>query len=165
MVQPTAAMKKIIKAIREDKKYKEAKEEPAMRDDGGKLKWHLVPYPFLLELVKVFHGGALKYFDEAWRKGMSYSRIYRSMESHYAKWMCSTSSYDKELGTHHLAMVAWGCCVLYMYEVVFKFDKFDDRPDKGTLHDAAFDYMDAGESLPSVPEEARTSPPPRTFIK
>ena len=57
------------------------------------------------------------------------------------KWQMSNSSYDKELGTHHLLMVAWGCFVLYMYEVVIKNgSRFDDRPDKGLLTDEEFEY-------------------------
>jgi hypothetical protein len=39
-------------------------------------------------------------------------------------------------------MVAWGCFVLYMYEVVFGRSDLDNRPDKGTLKDEDFDYVD-----------------------
>ena len=111
------------------------------RDDGGKLKWHLMPVPALLALIKVFHGGAIKYADDQWRLGMKFSRIYRSMISHFMKWLASNSSYDKELGTHHLMMVAWGCFVLYMYEVVYKFVDYDDRPEKGLLTDEDFEFI------------------------
>ena len=112
-----------------------------MRDDGGKLKWHLLPIPALLALIKVFHGGSIKYADDQWRLGMKFSRIYRSMISHFMKWLASDSSYDKELGTHHLMMVAWGCFVLYMYEIMYKFTKYDDRPEKGMLTDADFEFI------------------------
>ena len=64
------------------------------------------------------------------------------MISHLNKWLCTDSSYDKELGTHHLMMVAWGCFVLYMYEVVFGRSDLDNRPDKGTLKDEDFDCVD-----------------------
>jgi len=113
----------------------------AVRDDDGKMKWHLLPVPALLALCKVFHGGAIKYNDDNWRKGLKYSRIYRSMISHFMKWLASDSSYDKELGTHHLMMVAWGCFVLYMYEVIYKFVDLDDRTEKDTLTDEDFEFL------------------------
>lgn len=117
--------------------------KPGVRDDGGKLKWHLLPVPALLAFMKVFHGGALKYAEDQWRGGMKYSRVYRSMISHFMKWLASNSSYDKELGTHHLMMVAWGCFVLYMYEVIYNFVQYDDRPEKGLLSDEDFEYIGA----------------------
>ena len=113
-----------------------------MRKDTGKLKWHLVPIPAMVAFTKVWHAGSIKYEEEQWRGGMLYSRIYRPMMSHLNKWLCTDSSYDKELGTHHLMMVAWGCFVLYMYEVVFGRSDLDNRPDKGTLKDEDFDYID-----------------------
>ena len=62
------------------------------------------------------------------------------MISHFNKWLASKNSFDKELGTHHLMMVAWGCMVLYMYEMfLWKDGRFDDRPDKGLLDDSQFD--------------------------
>jgi hypothetical protein len=112
---------------------------PGKRDDGGKLSWHLIPIPAMLGFVKVWHGGAIKYAEEQWRGGMKYSRIYRPMISHFNKWMCSKSSYDKELKTHHLMMVAWGCFVLFMYEIIFKRTDLDDRPDKGVMDDEDFE--------------------------
>lgn len=121
--------------------FMKEKREAAVRDDGGKLKWHLLPVPALLGLIKVFHGGAIKYAEDQWRGGMKFSRIYRSMISHFLKWLASNSSYDKELGTHHLMMVAWGCFVLYMYEVVYKFREYDDRPEKGLLTEEDFEFL------------------------
>jgi len=114
--------------------------EEGMRKDTGKLKWHLIPVPALLAFCKVWHGGAVKYAEEQWRGGMKYTRIYRPMISHLNKWL-TVGSYDKELGTHHLMMVAWGCFVLYMYETFLcKDGSFDDRPDRGTLTDEDFEY-------------------------
>lgn len=115
--------------------------DQGVRDDGGKLKWHLLPVPAFLAFMKVFHGGAIKYAEDQWRKGMKFSRVYRSMISHFMKWLASDNSYDKELGTHHLMMVAWGCFVLYMYEVVYKFTDLDDRPEKGLLTDEDFEFV------------------------
>jgi hypothetical protein len=124
--------------------------------------WHLIPIPALIGLARVFHAGAIKYAAEQWRKGMSYSRIYRPMMSHLNKWLCSKSSYDKELGTHHLMMVAWGCVVLYMYETfLWKDGRFDDRPDKGLLNDEDFEPSQpmpiGGEIVTAVPTEEKIS--------
>tara|TARA_R110000772_G_scaffold267971_3_gene393603 strand:+ start:35511 stop:36062 length:552 start_codon:yes stop_codon:yes gene_type:complete len=122
--------------------HKEPKEtlmEVGKRNDSGKLKWHLIPIPAMLAFCKVWHGGAVKYAEEQWRGGLKYTRIYRPMMSHLNKWL-TAGSYDKELGTHHLMMVAWGCFVLYMYEVVLKIPDLDDRPDKETLTDDDFEY-------------------------
>jgi len=125
--------------------------EPGMRKDTGKLKWHLIPIPAMLGFVKVWHGGAVKYAEEQWRGGLKYSRIYRPMMSHLNKWLCSKSSYDKELGTHHLMMVAWGCFVLFMYEIIFKRTDLDDRPDKGVMTDEDFEF--GGELI--APEDSK----------
>jgi hypothetical protein len=113
---------------------------PGKRDDGGKMSWHLIPVPGMVEFCKVWHAGGLKYGAENWRGGLAFTRVYRPMMSHLNKWLCGKGSYDKELGTHHLMMVAWGCFVLYMYEIVFGREDLDDRPDKGLLNDEDFEY-------------------------
>lgn len=120
-----------------------------IRKDSGKLRWHLIPIPALLAFCKVWHGGSIKYDEEQWRGGMKYTRIYRPMMSHLNKWLTCKSSYDTELGTHHLMMVAWGCFVLYMYETFLGHEKFDDRPDKNTLTEEDFEY----EPMPFVSED------------
>jgi len=137
--------------------WDQAKEEPGHRDDGRKLRWHLIPIPALLAFCRVWHAGGKKYGDGNWRKGMSYSRIYRSMHSHLYKWLCTNSSYDNELGTHHLMMVAWGCFVLYMYEIVFKYAEFDDRPDKDTMTEECFELE---REVAFVPYESAVRPKP-----
>lgn len=139
---------------REGVALKDLQSPAGKRDDGGKLSWHLVPVPAMVAFCKVWHAGGLKYGDENWRGGLLFSRIYRPMMSHLNKWLCTDSSYDKELGTHHLMMVAWGCFVLYMYEVVFGRSDLDNRPDKGTLKDEDFEYLIAEKKEQDVELEA-----------
>lgn len=137
--------------------------EQGIRKDSGKLRWHLIPIPALLAFCKVWHGGSIKYDEEQWRGGMKYTRIYRPMMSHLNKWLTCKSSYDTELGTHHLMMVAWGCFVLYMYETFLGHEQYDDRPDKGTLTEEDFEY----EPMPFLKEtgdnvgEAKMACPPK----
>ena len=60
--------------------------------------------------------GSLKYTDENWRKGMSWSKCVRALFSHFLKWR-SGQTIDKETGCHHLAMVAWNSLTLMIYEL------------------------------------------------
>jgi len=119
----------------------------ALRSDAGKIAFHLIPIPFLIEWGKVYTGGAMKYYAENWRKGMKYSRVFRCIMSHLFRWLCG-EKFDKELGTHHLVMVAWNAAALYMYEMHYDFKQLDDRQDAGfDLPNEFFEYHPTQEVL------------------
>lgn len=109
----------------------------AMRFDANKLRLDLIPPEFLIELARVYTMGALKYDDDNWRKGMPWRKVYRPIWSHFIKWL-SGHTIDSETGCHHLAMVAWNCATLFMYQL-HKLGT-DDRM-KFSI-DESFNYVD-----------------------
>lgn len=102
-----------------EKKSKEIKkgrniEDPGNKFDFGKLRWDLIPYDSLEEVVKVYTHGAEKYSDHNWRKGMKFSRIYAAMLRHLTAFIRG-EDIDKDSGLNHLSQVAWGCLTLLNY--------------------------------------------------
>ena len=103
---------------------KENKQQAGKRFDHGKARYDLIPGDALYELAKVCTYGASKYDDQNWRKGMSWSRCFGPLMRHaWAFWR--GESIDKESGCHHLAMAAWNCLALIVYEKTHP--KHDDR--------------------------------------
>lgn len=97
----------------------------ARKDDGGKLKYSLLPHEALAELVRVYTIGAKKYDDRNWEKGLAFSRVFDAMQRHAWAWQ-SGETHDPEDGQHHLASVAWCALALMTYE--FRGTGEDDRP-------------------------------------
>lgn len=93
----------------------EQKSEDAKRYDGGKLRWDLLDWRCIKELVKVYTFGSKKYTEHNWRKGMSWSRTYASLQRHIYDFWVKREMYDKESGAHHLAHAAWNCFTLMWY--------------------------------------------------
>ena len=78
------------------------------KDDGGKLRFDLIPAEPLEQLAQVYTFGASKYADHNWRKGISFSRIFAAIMRHsWAFWRGEDN--DKESGLPHLVHAAWGC--------------------------------------------------------
>lgn len=95
--------------------------------DAGKPKFSLIPPKFLRALAAVFTTGGKKYSDWNWYLGMNYSRVYDATERHLNAWW-DGETHDPVDGQHHLISAAWGCCVLYIYDITpDRFKKFDDR--------------------------------------
>ncbi len=95
--------------------------------DDGKARFSLIPPKFLKALAELFTMGAKKYSDFNWFLGMDYSRVYDAMNRHANAWWDGEQN-DPIDGQNHLISVAWGACVLYIYDIMpEKFKKFDDR--------------------------------------
>ncbi|HKE56465.1 MAG TPA: dATP/dGTP diphosphohydrolase domain-containing protein [Pyrinomonadaceae bacterium] len=47
-----------------------------VKKDLGKLRWSLLPWDALEEVVKVLMFGASKYADRNWEKGMDWDRVF-----------------------------------------------------------------------------------------
>ena len=116
------------------KKHKErSTSDPAVKGDGDKLRWDLVPIEALEEVVRVFNFGAKKYEDRNWEKGMGWSRMYAAAMRHLtAFWRGET--FDKETGLHHCAHAAW-CCLALCHYTMYNL-QFDDRPIPSEMLDA-----------------------------
>ena len=95
--------------------------------DEGKPKYALLPPYALLQVVKVYTFGAVKYAENNWRKGMRWSRTFSAIMRHcWSYWGGET--YDPETGLHHMAHAAFGCLTLIEYGNEPRYEKFDDRP-------------------------------------
>ena len=97
--------------------------------DGDKTKWDLIPYGALDEVAKVYTGGAKKYDDWNWAKGIKYSRIFAAMMRHLiAFWWYKKRINEEDFGLHHLAHAIWGALTLLHYEQNYEtYKSFDDR--------------------------------------
>lgn len=92
------------------------KQEAALRYDHGKLRWDLLPFDALEELVKVYTFGAKKYQDHNWAKGMSWSRCMGSFFRHMVQRM-KGEIYDEESGLRHTAHMTWNVLTLLAYDI------------------------------------------------
>lgn len=107
----------------------EAAREEARRYDGGKLRWDLIDWRCVKEVVKVYTFGAVKYDDNNWRKGMEWSRVWASLQRHLYSFWAEREMYDNESGVHHLAHAAWNCLTLMWYSWFRRDPDLDDRPE------------------------------------
>lgn len=95
------------------------------KDDGGKLRYDLIPPDALTELVRVYSVGAARYGDRNWERGISFGRIFAALMRHaWAFWRGQEN--DPDDGIHHLAHAAWNCLTLLAYRLR-GMTAFDDR--------------------------------------
>lgn len=95
------------------------------KDDQTKERYDLIPAMPLHELAKVYSGGAVKYTDRNWEKGIKWGRIFAAIMRHlWAFWRGEDT--DPESGLHHAAHAAWGCFALIEYSRTHQ--ELDDRP-------------------------------------
>lgn len=87
-----------------------------VKNDKGKVKFHLVPIEPLWALAKLYTIGAIKYDPWNWAKGLSWGRVYDAMIRHSGKWL-NRQKFDLKDGQHHLIAVAWCAFTLYVYEL------------------------------------------------
>lgn len=115
----------------------------ADRKNNAKLKTHLFPAEWELELTRIFHQGSIKYSENNWLKGMPYSYCLGSARRHILKYLLG-QKYDKETGCHHLAHAAWNLLAIYSYELR-GVGMADLTPHNPTEHDNA-------EAVDFIPE-------------
>lgn len=90
-----------------------------MKFDKHKLKWGLLPYDALQEIVKVLTFGALKYAPDNWKYVKDGKiRYFDALMRHLVEWKESDygkdqkRSKDSETGLSHLAHA--GACILFL---------------------------------------------------
>jgi hypothetical protein len=101
--------------------------EEGKKNDSGKLRYDLVPYDALEEVVKTFTEGALKYGDRNWENGILYHRVYAAAMRHLVAFWKGAEINEEDFGCHHLAH-AICCCMFLLAYRLRKMDEFDDRP-------------------------------------
>ena len=145
---------------RPDTFKKEEQEEPEMEEQttsptGGQkgtkpVRHGLIDPSFLNELALHAGLGAAKYSDGNWRKGYPLSLSYDALQRHANAWWAGESR-DAELGTSHMAAVAFHAMVLFVNsdgieKGVFAGglpEEFDDRPSEVSLSDATSVILDS----------------------
>lgn len=85
----------------------------AKRFNSGKLRWGLVDYTSLEEMLKVLEAGAIKYAPGNWQKGLHREEILESMQRHLIA-LFNGEEIDEDLGTHHMGNIMCNA-MFYLY--------------------------------------------------
>lgn len=111
--------------ISEDDKLVADPESGAMKADGNKLRYDLLPAQPLEDLVKILTFGAQKYKDRNWEGGMKWSRPFGACMRHLWAWWGGEDK-DSDSGLSHLAHAA--CNLFFLMEFEYTKREYDDRP-------------------------------------
>lgn len=84
--------------------------------DTGKLRYDLLPFDALEEVVRVISMGAAKYGDRNWEKGLSFGRLIAATLRHVSAYAMGQDK-DKESGLPHMAHAATNCLFLIAYSI------------------------------------------------
>lgn len=85
------------------------------KDDTGKLRYDLVPFAALDEVVDVLTYGAQKYAPENWRHVPdAQTRYFAAAMRHLSRWK-QGEIVDDETGCDHLAHAV--CCLMFLIEL------------------------------------------------
>ena len=74
-----------------------------VKKDEGKVRWSLLPWDALQEVVKVLEFGAKKYSDRNWEKGMDWDRLFDADLRHKVDWWQKKEDNAQDSQLHHLA--------------------------------------------------------------
>lgn len=124
------------------------KEPQALKFDGEKLPYDLIPKEFLDEVAKVLAFGVKKYDRWNWAHGFQWSRLYASVARHVFAHQAG-EDLDPESGHSHLSHAACGIMFLVMHEQ--KHLGMDDR----------FRFEGNGKPEPVEPVKPRRGRPPK----
>ena len=85
--------------------------------DGNpmKLRWDLVPWESVEEIVKIYTHGAIKYGDNQWQ-GVEPDRYFGALMRHLIAWRKGEIK-DPDSGLPHLAHVGWNIFALLWFEI------------------------------------------------
>jgi len=100
------------------------KDNTGFKYDSTKVRWDLLPFDAINEIAKVMTYGSVKYEPRNWEKGMSWNRVFASLQRHLVSWF-NGEDVDPESKMSHLAHA--GCCILYLLAYEFRDDGMDDR--------------------------------------
>lgn len=91
------------------------KELGAIKHDDGKLRWDLLPYDALEEVVKAYTKGCEEYGDRNWEKGFPYSTLFAALMRHLTAWWNGEDLNDS--GYNHLAHVIFNAFALLTFQL------------------------------------------------
>lgn len=95
--------------------------------DNGKLRHDLVPVEGINAVADILTGGAAKYGDRNWEKGMAFSRPFSACLRHLYAWWGGEES-DRDSGRNHLWHAA--CNLFFLIAYSARGTGTDDRPNK-----------------------------------
>ena len=82
------------------------------KNDSEKLRWDLLPFDCLNEIIRVLMHGANKYSDYGWQTvPNAKQRYFSALIRHVSAWWQGEKK-DPESGLSHLAHA--GCCLLFL---------------------------------------------------
>lgn len=113
----------------------------AVKYDGEKIRYELVPIRPLEEVAKLYTVGAKKYGDRNWENGFKWTRCIAAAMRHLFEF-CKGEDYDKESGCHHLAAVVFYCFALIEFSETHP--EMDDRDKRSTSKNAMDWAKDVG---------------------
>ncbi len=94
----------------------------ARRDtQEGKGRYDLLPFHAIERISKIFEGGAKKYGEQNWRKGIPLSRFLDSALRHLCK--AAQGQVDED----HFAQAAWNLCCLMETDFMIKQGLFTEE--------------------------------------
>lgn len=94
------------------KKDKTVTEKTGIKYDRGKLRWYLLPWASVKEIVRVVTFGAEKYGPENWKELTDPDeRYFSAIMRHLEAWRGGQKE-DEETGMNHLAHA--GCGILFL---------------------------------------------------
>lgn len=111
--------------IAKDDKLVADPDSGALKADGNKLRFDLMPPEPLEDIVRILTFGAAKYSSRNWEQGMKWSRPFGAAMRHLWAWWRG-ESLDPDSGCSHLAHAAVNIVFLMEYERTHK--EYDDRP-------------------------------------
>jgi hypothetical protein len=83
--------------------------------DGGKLRYDLVPWDAMDEVVKRFTYGAAKYAPDNWKKVPDAEARYKAALMRHFSAYCQDEDWDSDSGLSHIGAVAWNALVLVYF--------------------------------------------------
>lgn len=89
-------------------------------------RYSLIPPGPLRELAVLYARGGIKYTDDNWKRGYSWSLSYDALRRHLDLWWSRAEDVDPEMGVKHLTNVAWHAFNLAWFTE--NRPEFDDRP-------------------------------------
>ena len=96
----------------------------AVKHDGGKARYDLLPPEYLDATAMVLGFGANKYGQRNWEQGMSWGRVFAALMRHMWAWWRGDKA-DPETGYSHLWHAS--CCMAFLIAYEARSVGSDDR--------------------------------------
>lgn len=105
-------------------------EEAAIRYNADKLKWSLVDFNALEDMVRVLEFGAKKYSPDNWKNGLKTTEVFESTLRHLTAYIQGEDD-DPESGLPHTGHILCNAMFLaYMHRYKKEFDTRKPDPNK-----------------------------------